>query len=376
MIKVFACGDVVNYENQTGILCGDKLSNIIKNADYSICNFEAPIQGYGVAIPKCGPHLHQNKNTLKGLKAQGFNLVLLANNHIMDYGYRGLEATIDAAQEAGLDVLGAGQDFKAAYEPVIKIIAGVKIGILNACEAQFGVIDHFERAESAGYAWINHPYIDNTILKLRKSCDFVLIFVHAGLENYQIPQKEWRARYKQLCDLGADAVVGSHPHVPQGYERHGNSLIFYSLGNFYFDYGYAVESENHSYAVMLELEKGEPPRFYPLEHATRNGQVDLCDSSFNLMQLSEKLGDGYIAEHEKMSLEAYRSIKRNLISSATCLPFDGTFKGTLREMAATLLGRRASARRNLTQLHYVRNETYHYAAKHALELLSRENDDK
>jgi poly-gamma-glutamate capsule biosynthesis protein CapA/YwtB (metallophosphatase superfamily) len=105
--------------------------------------------------------------------------------------------------------------------------------MINACEANFGLIDGFNREEKAGYAWINDPRIDKTILRLRRECDILLVFSHAGLEHYWIPQKEWRARYRHFCDLGADVIIGSHPHVPQAYESHAGSLIFYSLGNFF-----------------------------------------------------------------------------------------------------------------------------------------------
>ncbi len=371
MAKIFACGDVVNYGNKTGLLCGEELAELIAGADYAVCNFEAPISGYGVAMPKSGPHLHQDRKTLTGLKAQGFGLVLLANNHMMDYGSVGLKATIDTAQEERIDTVGAGLNSDTAYKPLIKQIADIRLGIVNACEAQFGVIDHFERTEAAGYAWINHPKIDTTVIELKKECDFVIVFAHAGLENYSIPQKEWRVRYKHLCELGADVVVGSHPHVPQGYEEHNGSLIFYSLGNFYFDYGYASEYENHSYAVMLDLVKGKPPMFEAIHHITRGHQVNISEEAVDLESLCKKLGDGYMKEHDGMSMEVYdNSIRRNLIKSASKIPFDGTFKGTLKEIAATLLGRRRNINRNLTQLHFMRNEAYYYAARHALEIIS------
>ncbi|MEI8616633.1 hypothetical protein P4S63_01315 [Pseudoalteromonas sp. B193] len=62
----------------------------------------------------------------------------------------------------------------------------MKIGIINACEAQFGVINDFDRVTEAGFAWVNSPVIDQTILDLKVMCDFVLVFAHAGLENYSI----------------------------------------------------------------------------------------------------------------------------------------------------------------------------------------------
>lgn len=379
MANIFACGDIVNYENESGHLCSNDLEKLIKSADYAVCNFEAPVSGFGRPIPKSGPNLSQSACTISGLKEQGFDLLLLANNHIYDYGPEGLSATLSAAHQEGLETVGAGIDFYSAYRPLIKKIADIEIGIINACEAQFGVIDHFDREESSGYAWINHPQIDKTILELKKNCDFVIVFSHAGLENYSIPQKEWRYRYKHLCDLGADVVIGTHPHVPQGYESHNGSLIFYSLGNFYFDYDYARNYENHSYAVMLELKKGLPPSFEPIHHITQNKKVKISEKKINLEFLCKKLGDSYQKEHDKMSLIAYEKIiRRNLLTSASMIPFDGTVKGTIKELAATILGRRKNINKPLTQMHFMRNEAYYYATKHALSIKSgiRESQEK
>ena len=59
--------------------------------------------------------------------------------------------------------------------------------------------------------------IDKNILKLKKRCDFIIVFPMLVL-SIIISSKEWRDRYRHFCDLGADVVVGSHPHVPQGYD--------------------------------------------------------------------------------------------------------------------------------------------------------------
>lgn len=120
MTRIFICGDVVNYQHQDGRICSDSLAEIIKEADYSVCNFEAPIEGAGDPIPKSGPHYFQKKSTIRGLKEQGFNLLALANNHIMDFGDHGLFGTIEEAQRIGLETIGAGSDFIEAYHPLIR----------------------------------------------------------------------------------------------------------------------------------------------------------------------------------------------------------------------------------------------------------------
>ncbi|WP_417880918.1 CapA family protein [Vibrio sp.] len=370
MIKIFACGDIVNYNNAEGELLSDDLAQIVQNMDYSVCNFEAPIQGKGAPEPKSGIHHSQRAETLSGLKKQGFDLALLANNHMLDFGKDGLQATIDEAQRVELDTVGAGIDEREAYKPLIKKIDDITIGIINACEAQFGVIDYFNRSERAGYAWINHSLIDKTILTLKKECDFVLVFSHAGLENYPIPQKEWRERYKHLCDLGADAVIASHPHVPQGYEQYGDSLIFYSLGNFYFDPGKWANKENSSYSIILTMEKNNVISFEPIYHYTNQGKVEIAQGNkqIDLDNLCSLLGEGYDKALDEMVTSVYPRIKKNLLSSFFSIPIEFSVKSWLKEFAATLLGRRKSTNKVLNGMHFMRNEAYYYVLRHGLEL--------
>ncbi|WP_106475719.1 CapA family protein [Phytohalomonas tamaricis] len=374
MVEFFVCGDVVNRQYAGDPFCEEGLIEEIASADYAICNFEAPVSDSGSPQPKSGPHIAQPAGMVASLRQQGFDLLLLANNHMMDFGERALSATLNEARRHELDTLGAGSGVDEAYRPLIKTFGDTTIGLVNACEAQFGVLDINASAHQAGYAWINHSLIDKQIVELKKACDFVVVFAHAGLEHYSIPQKEWRMRYKHLCDLGADVIVGCHPHVPQGYERHNDAVIFYSLGNFYFSsMGKATGKKHASYALKLQFEKGRPVSFTPVFHHTQDGQVRLStpEERIDLDQLNRMLEEGYQARHDAMSLEVYHNyIKGNLTNALLPFPCDGTGKGTLREMIATLLGRRKHLNKRVLQLHLIRNETYYYVMRHALELLN------
>jgi len=370
----FVAGDLVNYQHPTGGVCSPELAEVIRGADYALCNFEAPIHGYGTPQPKSGPHHSQRPETLGGINEQGFDAILLANNHVMDFGLDGLNATIDAAQAAQLDTLGAGRTAGVAYTPLVREVGGVRVGIVNACEAQFGVLDFFSDDASPGYAWINSPRVDQAVISLRGSCDFVVVLAHAGLEHYGIPQKEWRIRYKHLCAIGADAVVGSHPHVPQGYEWYGESIIIYSLGNFYFDSKKYASRRDPTYSALLKMKKGDTIKFEPVFHHKENGKVCLSSESerVDLEALCARLGDGYQAELDRMSAEAYRRVSRNLKLSLNAFPFDRGPLGHAKALARRILKRSGAPDKELLQLHMLRNEAYYFAARHALEVRKRD----
>lgn len=372
-VRLFVCGDIANELLSDGIICSPEMISVIESADYSVCNFEAPIEGYGAPVIKPGVHKSQKSSTIEGLKKCGFNLLLLANNHITDYGKVALDETIALANTIGLDTVGAGPGAGIAYKPLIKTINGIRIGIVNACEAQFGELKSTEDSGEPGYAWISDPVIDTTIVRLRKECDFVIVFAHAGLEFYPIPQKEWRIRYKHFCDLGADVIIGSHPHVPQGYETYKNSLIFYSLGNFYLDHK-GSWSEDRSFSVILEI-AGKGVFSYRLVHHYRKDlRVCLATEGFrtDVEGLNLLLESGYKEAHDKMIDEVYRKIRRRLaISTFLPVPLNSSFKDFTRLVMSKLTKRRNARYKDLNLLHILKNETYYYVIKNALEMNTR-----
>lgn len=373
MAKLFVCGDIINYSHADGRVCADDLTAVIQDADFAICNFEAPLQGAGKAQPKMGPHHSQQAGSLQGLKAQGFDLLLLANNHIMDFGPEGLQKTQTQAAQADLLTLGAGPNAEHAYQPLVRDIGGVKVAMLNACEAQFGVIDTTSSDDEAGYAWINAQRLDAQIVMLKQTCDLIIVFAHAGLENVDIPQAAWRERYRGLCDLGADMVIGSHPHVPQGFESYNGKHIFYSLGNFYFDSKNYKDKEDCSFSLLLSVEPGKAPAFELIHHYKQGGQVRLAppDKQVDTGTLCRKLSDGYEQAHDLMSLRISRVLQQRLQGALSPIGWDGSLRRFVKNVLLTLLGRRKKADSDLLQLHLLRNESYRFATLHALALKAR-----
>jgi poly-gamma-glutamate synthesis protein (capsule biosynthesis protein) len=249
MSKIFVCGDIFNG-NSCDNFISKEVIDIIKKCELAIFNLEGPIVSKSNSVLKAGPILKQHPSTINTLKKSGFNLALLSNNHIFDYGKEGLEQTILSLDNNDIQFIGAGRNYNEIFSPLVKEIAGFKIGFINACEFHNGAYDQNLEKSDSGYLWLNHPDFDEMIKKTRSNVDILFVFVHAGLENVNIPLWEWRQKYKSICDLGADYVIGSHPHVPQGIEDYNNSTIFYSLGNFYFDYH---KSTNETYSLVFDL---------------------------------------------------------------------------------------------------------------------------
>ena len=72
------------------------------------------------------------------------------------------------------------------------------------------------------------------IRKGREDCDYLVVYIHWGIERNDMPEEYQRQIGKQCIDAGADLVIGSHPHVLQGIEYYNGKPIVYSLGNYVF----------------------------------------------------------------------------------------------------------------------------------------------
>jgi poly-gamma-glutamate synthesis protein (capsule biosynthesis protein) len=112
-------------------------------------------------------------------------------------------------------------------------MGGVILGFLAFAENGYGAF--CEENDEFGFAWVNHEKVDDIVADAKIKCNVLIVQVHAGVEEINVPLPEWRKKYKKLVDLGAAAVVAHHPHVPQGWEIYNGAPIFYSLGNFFFD---------------------------------------------------------------------------------------------------------------------------------------------
>ncbi|MGD6980977.1 CapA family protein [Citricoccus sp. CH26A] len=358
-MKVFVGGDVANASQASGKIIGAGLENVVQAADVSILNLEGPIDGAGHKEPKVGRHIHNYRATVRGLHEQGVDLFLLANNHIMDFGSPGLEATIAEIEKSGARYMGAGPHASRTAPTLILSVGEIKLGLLNVCEAQFGATCSNEANARAGYAWINDPLIESWMHELREQADFVIVLPHAGLENVPIPQRYWRDTYRWFCDIGADAVVGAHPHVAQGFERYRNAVIFYSVGNFYFDNAQGLGDPESGFSVLLDFEPGRPIEFELVHHRRSGNLVEVAPESdhVDVESLCRMLGAEYAQIHDHVTREKFPLLRRMLLTGVGHFPNDPDIGRSLRRRIKGLL-RRPVDRRDMLLLHALRNETW------------------
>lgn len=216
---------VLNKKEQ---VLGDALP-VIESADLSFTNLECPLTVHNQPINKSGPALKANSYCIDALKP--FAIIGLANNHILDYGKKGLEDTLQTCKEAGLPTIGAGLDLAQAQQPYVQEVKGVKVAIIAVAEHEFN------QSENGGAGSAPIDSIDNyqQIKQAKEQADIVILTLHGGNEYFPYPRPGLRKFCQYYIDLGVEAVICHHPHVPGAYEYYQGKPIIYSLGNLIFD---------------------------------------------------------------------------------------------------------------------------------------------
>jgi hypothetical protein len=232
-VTITFVGDIVVQNTRTTPLLMTKVSELLDDADFLVCNFEASISTTGMMpIHKTGPHVYQHEDAVVYVKEAGFNVFGLANNHIYDYGDKALQNTLNHIADESHFTVGAGLSFEDIYKPLIIEKNGIKIAFIACGENGFGAL---ESMTGAGYAWFRHSTFLDLVSQTKQQVDFLFVMVHCGVEEIEIPLPEIRFYYRDLVDAGANAIIGCHPHIMQGYEMYQECPIFYCLGNFFFE---------------------------------------------------------------------------------------------------------------------------------------------
>lgn len=207
-------------------------ADFLRGFDLTIGNLECVVSRLGTPVPK--------EYTFRGdpraydrLLTAGFDLVSMANNHSGDYGKEAFVDELVTLPTRGLTPIGGGQNKQQAHTPVFKTVHGTTIAFLAYDEIEppsFAATD-----TTPGHAWLDEADLQQDIAQARLHADFVIAFVHWGIEYFTNLTAHQRQLAQFAIDSGADLVVGAHPHVIEPYEFYKGKLIVYSLGNFVFD---------------------------------------------------------------------------------------------------------------------------------------------
>lgn len=218
------------------------VQSVLGSADLRIGNLECAITERSQPEHKSFT-LKAPPQSAQALSMAGFDVLSLANNHAMDYGYPGLADTQSVLMQSGIATVGAGLNATAAHTPMIIERNGLRVAFLAyvdvlAENSGFDPHSWIATATSPGIAWADPAQIKADVTAAKAKADLVIVLLHAGIEISDfIPNLsgEQLLAAHTAIDSGASVVIGSHPHVLQQIERYHGGLIAYSLGNFVFD---------------------------------------------------------------------------------------------------------------------------------------------
>lgn len=203
----------------------------------------------GEAYTGAGFSFNAHSALAMALKNTGFNIVSTANNHALDRGSNGVDLTIDALREAGIEHIGTRRSTECRHDAsapyVTKNINGLEIAFFawtlpsNGVAGLWGGNDRLHQVSSLMSTPPGLESITAQIAMAREdpAVDLVVVSIHWGIQCVSTPSPLQRRLARAMSDAGADIILGHHPHVLQPLERYTTpdgrqALVAYSLGNF------------------------------------------------------------------------------------------------------------------------------------------------
>lgn len=258
---------------------GDALGAMAR-ADARIVNLETSLTARGKPWPAKGIHYRMHPDNVACLTAARLDCCVLANNHVLDWGYEGLEDTLETLHAAGMRTAGAGRDEREAKAPAVLEVGERRVLVFAYGLESSGVSSEWAAGSRPGVNFLERLSAETVAADIRSSrreSDIVVVSIHWGSNwGYGVSPAE-RQFAQGLIDAGADLVHGHSSHHAKRIERYRGRPILYGCGDFINDYegigGY--ESFRPELAALyfftpggaLELEAYRMRRFR-LERAT------------------------------------------------------------------------------------------------------------
>jgi len=225
---------------------GDALEALDKlNPDARIINLETSITQSDAPWKNKYIHYRMHPRNAACLASAKIDISLLANNHVLDWGYRGLAETMVTLEQTGIKTAGAGRDSKAASRPAIIDLEHKGRVIVSAwAHASSGVPP--EWAASNNRAGVNRldklnanavQRISNSIRPVKRPGDIAVVSIHwGGNWGYDISPVQIAFAHRLIDEASVDVVHGHSSHHVKGIEVYKGKLIIYGSGDLLNDY--------------------------------------------------------------------------------------------------------------------------------------------
>jgi poly-gamma-glutamate synthesis protein (capsule biosynthesis protein) len=257
---------------------GDALEELDRRKpDLRIINLETSITAGGDPEPK-GINYRMHPDNVECLKAGRIDCCALANNHVLDWGRKGLADTLETLATAGIATAGAGPDADSAARPaILETAAGKRLLVFAFGCPSSGIPERWAAgAERPGVNVLDDsgasdvPRVARDIMAWKRPGDLVLVSIHwGGNWGYDMAPSQRDLAHALLDQAGADIILGHSSHHPKAIEIHAGKPILYGCGDFINDYegiggneefrpdlavGYVVDIDDQSHLLArIEL---------------------------------------------------------------------------------------------------------------------------
>jgi poly-gamma-glutamate capsule biosynthesis protein CapA/YwtB (metallophosphatase superfamily) len=217
------------------------VATLLRSADLTFGNLESPLSKQGTPLPGKGIWLRGDPSGAAALSEVGYDVMSVANNHILDYDDPAFLDTLTFLNEQGIIPVGGGTNLAMAAKPVFREVKGQQIAFLAATEMAdiFWDWDYprtFEaKPDRPGVYKLDPDQLVDDVSSLRGKADLIVVSLHWGTEYSDYATEDQRKIAHRLVDAGANLIIGHHPHCLQGVELYQGAVIAYSLGNFVYD---------------------------------------------------------------------------------------------------------------------------------------------
>lgn len=227
---------VKRYINREGydFVINEEVRKHFTSADIAMVNLENPFSNRGEPVPDKEWTFRADPEHFSLINKMGIDIVNVANNHVLDYGQDAFLDTLSILDDNDILYVGGGNNIKEAYSPKFIDVKNKKIAFLGANRVMPDMSWYATETRPGLSATYNPEKLIAEIEKVDPISDYVVVFVHWGVERQEMPVDYQKEMAKQYIDAGADIVIASHPHIMQGFEYYKGKPIAYSLGNFIF----------------------------------------------------------------------------------------------------------------------------------------------
>ncbi len=217
----------------------DDIKDYTSSADITIGSLETTFAGEDRGYSNY-PVFNSPDSLATGLKDIGVDVISLAGNHALDYGYSGICRTIDVLDNVGISHLGTYKSAEDQDKILIKDVKGVKIAFINYTYGTNGIPVPSDKPSCLNL--IDKDLISKQIKQAKEqNVDMIVACMHWGTEYKTSANDEQKELADFLFKSGVDIILGNHPHVLESMEKKTITLddgstkdvfVVYALGNF------------------------------------------------------------------------------------------------------------------------------------------------